>query len=174
MGVNLRERLEDRSITVTNATYHLTVGPLRRVIAITMFIFPHSREVIMRAVHVSTIALCTMAAMAAGCTSSWEPQYGPAPQVAAAQTGRTVRVITRDRGAVELRNVQVIDDSIVGDAGDPPQRVAIATSNVQVITVRRSNHSTANTAIIVGGATLVALTALAVIWFDDLFDFDWN
>lgn len=123
----------------------------------------------MRAIHVSTIALCIMAT---GCTSSWEPQYGPAPQVAAAQTGRTVRVITRDRGAVELRNVQVIDDSIVGDAGNPPQRVAIATSNVQVITVRKSNHSTANTAIIVGGATLVALTALSVIWFNDLFDFD--
>lgn len=123
----------------------------------------------MRAVHVSTIALCIMAA---GCTTSWEPQYGPAPQVAAAQTGRTVRVITRDRGAVELRNVQVIDDSIVGDAGNPPQRVAIATSNVQVITVRKTNQSTANTAIIVSGATLVALSVLGVIWFNDIFDFD--
>ena len=125
----------------------------------------------MRGVHVSTIALCIMAA---GCTSSWEPQYGPVPQVAAAQTGRTVRVVTRDRGTVELQNVQVIGDSIVGDAGNPPQRIALATSDVQVVTVRRSNHSTANTAIIVGGATLVALTAIGVFWLDDLFDFDWN
>lgn len=125
----------------------------------------------MLGVRASTIALCIMAA---GCTSSWEPQYGPVPQVAAAQTGRTVRVVTRDRGAVELRNVQVIDDSIVGDAGSPPHRVAIATSNVQVITVRNTNNSTANTAIIVGGATLVALTAIGVLWMDDLFDFDWN
>ncbi|HKP76929.1 MAG TPA: hypothetical protein VJT67_15470 [Longimicrobiaceae bacterium] len=91
------------------------------------------------------------------------------PQVAASQTGNTVRMVTRDRGIVELRNVQVVDDSIVGDAGEPPQRVAIATSNVQVISVRKSNHSPANTAIITAGVALVAIFALSLAALTDLF-----
>jgi len=120
----------------------------------------------MRRLHLFSLALC---ALTAGCVSSWEPQYGPAPQVAAAQTGNTVRMVTRDRGIVELRNVQVVDDSIVGDTGDPPQRVAVAASNVQVISVRKSNHSSTNTAIITAGVALVAIFALSLAALTDLF-----
>lgn len=121
----------------------------------------------MRAIHVSTIALCIMAA---GCTSSWEPQYGPVPQVAAAHTGRTIRVLTRDRGTLELRNVQVEGDSIVGESGTPPQRVAVATADVTVITTPKTDRSTANTALVVGGAVLVAITGIALLWFKDIED----
>ena len=120
----------------------------------------------MRQFPLSTLALC---ALTAGCVSSWEPQYGPAPQVVASQTGNTVRGVTRDRGIVELRNVQVLDDSIVGDSGEPPQRVALATSNVQVISVRKSNHGPTNTAIITAGVALVAIFALSLAWLTDLF-----
>jgi hypothetical protein len=126
----------------------------------------HPWEVMMmRKLSLSTLALC---ALAAGCTTTWEPQYGPVPQVAAANTGRTVHLVTRDGRTLELRNVQVLDDSIVGDTGSPPERVAIATANVQVVSVRKSERSTANTAIVVGGVVLVAITALSVLFFHDL------
>jgi hypothetical protein len=119
----------------------------------------------MRKLSFSTLALC---ALAAGCTTTWEPAYGPVPQVAAANTGRTVHVLTRDRGTLELRNVQVLGDSIVGDAGNPPERVAIATADVQVVSVRKTDHSTGNTAIVVAGAVLVAIVGLSVLFFHDL------
>lgn len=117
-----------------------------------------------------TIVLAALCASAAACTTSWEPQYGPAPQVAAAQTGRTIRVLTRDHGTIEMRNVQVEGDSIIGDTGDPPQRVAVATADVRVITTPKTDRSTANTALVVGGVVLVAITALSLLWFKDIED----
>ena len=117
-----------------------------------------------------TLVLAALCGAAGACTTSWQPQYGPIPQVAAAQTGHTIRVLTRDRGTIELRNLQVEGDSIVGESGTPPQRVAVATADVTVITTPKSERSTANTAIIVGGVVLVALTALSLLWFKDIED----
>lgn len=117
-----------------------------------------------------TLALAALCGAAGACTTSWQPQYGPIPQVAIAQTGRTIRVLTRDHGTIEMRNVQVEGDSIIGDTGDPPQRVAVATADVRVITTPKTDRSTANTALVVGGVVLVAITALSLLWFKDIED----
>jgi len=114
---------------------------------------------------VLTAALC----LAAGaCTTRWQPQNGPVPQVAAAQTGRTIRVLLRDRAAIEIHNVQVVDDSIIGETGKPPQRVAVATADVQGITTPKTDHSTANTTVLVVVGVLVGLVVVMAAWVNDI------
>jgi hypothetical protein len=106
----------------------------------------------------STLPLL-LAALAAGCTT-WRPQTAPAPQVVAAQSDGSVRVLRRDQSTLVLRHPQVVGDSIVGDAGDPPRRVAVATADVQRLEVRRVS------AVRTGGlgiGVLVAVTCVAVV-----------
>ena len=125
----------------------------------------------MRASVLPVLALCLLAG---ACTTSWEPQYGPVPQVAAAHSGRTVRVVRKSDVSIVLQHVQVVGDSIVGEVGNPPQRVAIPMDDVQVITVPRRDDSLGKTAIVTGGTVLVALLAATVatlLIFDDWFDF---
>jgi hypothetical protein len=95
--------------------------------------------------------------------------------VLAAHTGETVRVVRKSAASVILHRVEVIGDSVVGDAGDPPQRTAIALSDVQMVTVRQTDNSVANTGIKAVAVVLVALlavTAIAITQFDDLFEFE--
>ncbi|HKP76930.1 MAG TPA: hypothetical protein VJT67_15475 [Longimicrobiaceae bacterium] len=116
-------------------------------------------------------ALPAVLCVAAGaCTTRWEPQYGPVPQVAAAQTGRTIRVLLRDRAAIELHDVQVVDDSIIGETSNPPQRVAVALADVTAITTPKTDRSTANTAIFVVLGVIVALVVVFFAWINDVED----
>lgn len=122
---------------------------------------------------IPVVLLLSLSAVA--CTTSWQTPAGPAPQVLAAHTGETVRVVRRSAPSVILHRVEVIGDSVIGDSGDPPQRTAIALSDVQMVTVRATDNSVANTgikAVAVVVVALLAVTAIAIMEFDDLFD--WN
>jgi hypothetical protein len=117
----------------------------------------------MRIAPVVALGLCLLAT---GCVQKWEPQYGPVPQSAAANQGSRVRLIMKQDGAsVELGNMRVEGDSIVGEAGRPPQRIAVATEDVQVIAVSRADSaSPVNTAITtVGVVLIVGLLAVVII-----------
>lgn len=97
--------------------------------------------------------------LSAGACHSWNAQTRPAPDVIAAQPGRTMRVTRHDQSVLVLANPQVVGDSLVGTAGDPPQRVAVATADVQRIDTRSVN------ALKTGGlvmGTLLVVTAVAV------------
>ena len=101
---------------------------------------------------------------AAGC-HSWRTQPGPAPDaVARLNGGGTIRVLRRDHSTVELRNPQVVGDSIVGLFGDPPVRATVAVADVERIDARRVNAAkTGGLAVgtfVIG--TIVAAAALTV------------
>lgn len=60
--------------------------------------------------------------------------------------------------------MRVQGDSIVGEMGTPPQRVALAMDDVRVISVQRQDSaSPVNTGIKVIGAVALGLIAAAVI-----------
>ena len=99
-------------------------------------------------------------ALSAGACHGWNAQTSPAPEVVAAQNGRgTVRVIRHDQSTMVLANPQVVGDSIVGTAGDPPQRTAVALADVQRVDTRRVNAW--KTGGLVFG-TLLVVSAVAV------------
>ncbi|HEU0298454.1 MAG TPA: hypothetical protein VFR37_03350 [Longimicrobium sp.] len=117
----------------------------------------------MRVHSVAALGLCLLAS---ACVTTWEPQYGPVPQTAAAHQGRTVRlVLVGGQTSVDLQNMRVEGDSIVGESGNPPQRLAFATTDVQVVMVSRRDESSAANAIItsVGQVAIAMIIGLALI-----------
>lgn len=64
------------------------------------------------------------------------PGTGPA---AASDVGR-VRVTHADGRVLELRRAQLAGDSLVGEAGAPPGRVAVALSDVRRLEERRASR----------------------------------
>ncbi|HEX8906250.1 MAG TPA: hypothetical protein VF771_15480 [Longimicrobiaceae bacterium] len=101
---------------------------------------------------------CSLAAaLALSACTSWRPQTAPAPEVVAAHGNGSVRVLRRDMSTIELRNPQVLGDSIVGEAGDPPRRAAIAIADVQRIDVRRVSATRT------GGLTLAVLVVASAV-----------
>lgn len=121
-----------------------------------------------RAKQLAAMALCLLTT---GCVVKWEPQYGPVPQTAAANQGSTARLVMNDGTGMEIRNMRVEGDSIVGETGNPPQRVAVATENVRVISVRRQDAaSPVNTGLKVLGVVAIAFIAagvFAMVWIND-------
>lgn len=113
----------------------------------------------------TSLAVLCLCLLAAACVRAWEPQYGPVPQTAAANQGRTVRVMLRADGTpVELRNMRVEGDSIVGEVGAPPRRYAVATDDVQMILVSKTDtNSAVRTGIITTGQVVLALTLAGLI-----------
>jgi hypothetical protein len=108
---------------------------------------------------------------ATGC-HSWHAQAGPTPDAIAAQTGRgLVRVTRRDHGQLVLVGARVMGDSIVGQAGTPPQRTAVAMADVERIDTRAT--SAGRTAGLVLGVAVVAFAALLVAAAASLTP-DWN
>ncbi|HEU4883063.1 MAG TPA: hypothetical protein VFT45_12475 [Longimicrobium sp.] len=115
----------------------------------------------MRIKLLAALGLCLLST---ACVRKWDPQYGPVPQTAADNQGRTVRLMMKNGGPVELRNMRVEGDSIVGDAGYPPQRYAVAAEDVQVLTVSRvDRESPVTEAISTVGAVALALILGAVL-----------
>lgn len=100
---------------------------------------------------------------AVACTTAWRQQSGPVPDAIAAHSGQTVRVVRKSEPTVVLANVAVVGDSVVGDMGRPPQRMAIALSDVQAITVKETDTTVATTGLKVAGVVVVALLALTAI-----------
>jgi hypothetical protein len=74
-------------------------------------------------------------AAAAGCTS-WHAQSGPAPQVVSRTNGGAVRVQRHDHSWIVLRAPRMEGDSIVGMAGSPAERTAVAVADVERIDAR--------------------------------------
>jgi hypothetical protein len=100
--------------------------------------------------------LLAVALALAACTT-WRPQTAPAPEVIAAHGNASVRIVRRDQSTIELRHPQVVGDSIVGEAGDPPRRVAVATADVERVDVRKV--SAART----GGLSVGVLLVVAIV-----------
>jgi len=97
---------------------------------------------------------------AAGCTS-WHAQSSPAPEVVARMNGGgAVRLQRHDHSWLVLRGPRVEGDSIVGMAGSPPERTAVAVANVERIDARgMSATKTGGLAV----ATVLLLIAVAGI-----------
>jgi hypothetical protein len=126
----------------------------------------------MRIKSVAALGLCLLAS---ACATSWEPVYGPVPQTAEAQQGRKVRLMMKEGGLpVEMQYLRVEGDSLVGFTGEPPQRLAVAVEDVQLILVRQADaDAPVNTAIKTTGVVLVALivaSIVAMIAFMDVVD----
>jgi hypothetical protein len=123
----------------------------------------------MRVKSVLVLGLCLLAT---GCVTNWEPVYGPVPQTAASNEGRTVRLIMQPgMPTVEMENMRVEGDSIVGEAGNPPQRIAVATADVRVITLSRiDNDSPINTTIRTVGIIILVAVVGSLIAFMELID----
>lgn len=99
--------------------------------------------------------------LSAGACHSWRPQTTPAPQVVEQMNGRgTVRITRRDQSMLVLASPQLVGDSIVGTAGNPPQRAAIAVADVQRIDTRRMS-ATRTGGLAVGTIVLVTVVAVA-------------
>lgn len=117
------------------------------------------------------IATLVLAFSAAGC-HSWHAQTSPTPDAISTQAGRgPVRVTRRDHSQLVLVNAQVMGDSIVGQAGSPPQRTAVAMADVERIDTRAT--SAGKTAGLVLGVAAVAFAALLVAAAASLTP-DWN
>jgi hypothetical protein len=97
---------------------------------------------------------------AAGCTS-WHAQSSPAPEVVARMNGGgAVRVQRHDHSWVVLRGPRVEGDSIVGMAGSPPERTAVAVADVQRIDTR--GVSATKTGGLAVGAILILIAAVGI------------
>lgn len=95
---------------------------------------------------------------AAGCTS-WRPAPEPAPAAVRASPSETVRIRRTNGSVILLHDAAVSGDSIVGQS-DAFGRVAIATSDVAAVEVRR--HDSRKTAgLLAGIAAFAGLLALA-------------
>lgn len=102
---------------------------------------------------------------AAGACHGWRPQATPVPRAIEQMHGRgTVRILRSDGSLVVLASPRVTGDSIVGTAGSPPRRTAVAVAGVERVEAREV--SAGKTAGLVGGilgaaALMVGLAALA-------------
>lgn len=111
-------------------------------------------------------------ALSAGACHSWNAQTSPAPDVVAARNGRgTLRVTRRDQSVIVLTNAQVVGDSIVGTAGSPPQRAAVAVSDVERVDTRSVNAWKTG-GLVVGTLLVVSVVATAAAIASFLGD--WN
>lgn len=122
----------------------------------------------MRLKSVAVLGLCLLAA---GCATSWEPQYGPAAQAASANQGGRARLMMKDGSRIDLEFMRLEGDSIIGSIGEPPQRVAVAAEDVQLVLVPHTDTSSPiKTAIITVGAVLIAALVVSALLLEDLFD----
>jgi hypothetical protein len=107
------------------------------------------------------------ALLAAAACTSWHPQTAPAPQVVTANANGTVRVTRRDQSVLVLHHPQIVGDSIIGDAGDPGRRAAVAMADVARIDARKV--SAARTGglslgvIVLGSIILIGAATAAVL-----------
>jgi hypothetical protein len=122
----------------------------------------------MRSKSVAVLGLCLLAA---GCATNWEPQYGPPSQAASANQGGRARLMMKDGSRIDLEFMRLEGDSIIGSMGEPPERVAVAADDVQLVLVPHTDTSSPiKTAIITVGGVLIALIIASVLVLEDLFD----
>lgn len=96
----------------------------------------------------------------AGCTS-WHTQSSPAPEVVTRLNGGgAVRVQRHDHSWVVLRAPRMEGDSIVGLAGSPPERTAVAVADVERIDAR--GVSAAKTGGLAAGTILLLIAVLGI------------
>ena len=116
---------------------------------------------------ITSLAAVCLCLLASACSTAWEPQYGPVPQTAAANQGNTVRVVMKGGAAVELKDMRVVGDSIVGQIGTTPQRHSVATADVEVISVGKVKGQSdfATTVLTAGAVTIVGIIASAWLFW---------
>ncbi|MEO6526264.1 MAG: hypothetical protein ABIP93_06540 [Gemmatimonadaceae bacterium] len=82
------------------------------------------------------ILTCMLVAIASGC-GTWHQRELPTSSTnTAVAGGRLVRVTLSNGMEVMLSSSRVIGDSLVGDAGSPPRRLALATSEIRSVEER--------------------------------------
>lgn len=94
-----------------------------------------------------------------GCTT-WKQRPLTAGVAPAISTERPVRITRSDRSEMVLEHPRLEGDSLIGDVGNPPQRVAVALRDVQRIDER--SVSLARTGGLVVGAGAVLYSVLVV------------
>lgn len=107
-------------------------------------------------------ALCLPATLP-GC-HAWKRRDLPAgPAPAAVSDGRPVRVTRADGAVLVLHGARVAGDSLVGEAGTPPRRTAVALADVRTAEERRlSRGRTAALVVVTVGAVAAIRVALAL------------
>lgn len=110
--------------------------------------------------HALIIVCLCCAAAAAGCTS-WHSQSSPAPEVVGRLNGTgAVRVQRHDHSWVVLRGPRMQGDSIIGMAGSPPERTAVAVADVERIDSR--GVSATKTGGLAAGTILIFIAVLGI------------
>ena len=97
-----------------------------------------------------------------GACNTWRVQPGPTPQVVAQRGEGRLRVVLEDQSVVELVGARVVGDSIVGIAGSPPRRVAVATADVRRIDAQRVDPVRTGALAVGVVVTAIAVAAIAV------------
>jgi hypothetical protein len=105
-------------------------------------------------VTLPALLCCSLAA----CTT-WRAAPVTGPQAVSLSGASAVRITRSDMSVVVLQHPQVQGDSVIGQAGNPPQRVAVATSQIQRLEVRKVS-ATRTTGLSLG--VLAAVTIVAV------------
>ena len=104
--------------------------------------------------------LLSLLLVAQGCTS-WKQRPLTAGVTPAFSTERPVRITLSDRSEIVLERPRIEGDSLIGDVGNPPQRVAVALRDVQRIDER--SVSLARTGGLVVGTGAVLFTVLFAV-----------
>ena len=104
--------------------------------------------------------LLSLLLVAQGCTS-WKQRPLTAGVTPAFSTERPVRITLSDRREIVLEHPRIEGDSLIGDVGNPPQRVAVALRDVQRIDER--SVSLARTGGLVVGTGAVLFTVLFAV-----------
>jgi hypothetical protein len=106
-----------------------------------------------------TCALVVTASAAAAC-HSWQGRP-VAPATPPALSGNsTVRITRTDRSTLVVDRARVEGDSIVGEVGRPPERVAVALRDVRQLDERRVSAARTG-GLVIGGSMVVVLLLIA-------------
>jgi hypothetical protein len=95
----------------------------------------------------------------AGC-HSWQRRPLPADAPPAVSRGRPVRVVRADQSTLELARPAIVGDSLVGEAGTPPVRTAVALRDIRRLDERRVSAARTG-GLVAGSAGIVFLLLIA-------------
>ena len=100
--------------------------------------------------------------VAQGCTS-WKQRPLTAGVTPAFSTERPVRITRSDRSEIVLEHPRIEGDSLIGDVGNPPQRVAVALRDVQRIEDRSVSLARTGGLVVGAGAVLFSVLIVATV-----------
>jgi hypothetical protein len=104
-------------------------------------------------------ALALLLCCPLGACTSWRTAPVSGLRAVALSGRETVRITRTNTSVLVLRHAQVQGDSVVGEAGSPPQRVAVATNEIQRLDVRKVS-ATRTTGLSLGVLAVVSVVAV--------------